>query len=167
MKRYSNINEALNDTIELYSELETGKNYTIEGQEMKYYGVGPQGHSFTDTHGHDHDYSEQDLQQLIDAGDVKKVSNPDAGETLSDFPVLDRFTRQTFGVPTHDVLDLAGLNDTDKHTLESMIDRYGLDEMPLPGEGRYYDLINDEHWPVLKQYLKAISPDIDLPEELG
>ena len=155
-------------TIELSSELETGKIYTIEGSTMKYDGMNGDMHSFTSTdqNGGRWEISEADLQQLIDAGDVKTIAT-EADDSLSNFPALDKFTRHTFGVPSHELLDLGSLNDTDLYTLEELIQKYGLTEMPMPGEGQYSKLIADEHWDVLKRYLLAINPEIDLPEELG
>jgi hypothetical protein len=111
------------------------------------------------------EYSQADLQQLIEAGDVKTEAT--AAPDNSNFPLLDKFTRNTFGVPSHELLDLGALNDTDLYTLEELIQKYGLTEMPMPGEGQYSRLIADEHWDVLKRYLLAINPEIDLPEELG
>lgn len=154
-------------TIELYSELEQDKKYTLEGQEYTYAGKRENDFVFVDAQGSESVYSMQDLQQLIDAGDVKSVGNPEIEETLSNFPKLDRFTRNTFGVPTHTLLELGNINDTDLYTLEELIERHHLTEMPLPGEGKYDKLLADEHWQTLKRYLTAISPDIDLPEELG
>lgn len=159
-------------TIELYSELEPDKHYSIEG--IGYVFLGTEGDTFKfapetyNAAGNDLiEFQRDDLQHHIEAGDVKTIVNPEIEQTLSNFPKLDRFTRHTFGVPTHTLLDLAGLNETDLYTLEEMIERHHLTEMPLPGEGKYDSLLADEHWPTLKHYLKAISPDIDLPEELG
>lgn len=168
MKRYYALSEALTaKTIELSSELETGKTYTIEGTTSTYTGINAQGnYEFTRPDGGVQDYSYDDLTQLIDAGDVKTVAT-EVDDSLSNFPALDKFTRHTFGVPSHELLDLGSLNDTDLYTLEELIQKYGLKEMPLPGEGQYSNLIGDEHWDVLKRYLLAINPEIDLPEELG
>ena len=167
MKKYYALSEMLGSkTIELTSELETGKVYTIEGNRVKYVGQNADAkYEFQTPQGNVQDYSQDDLQQMIDAGDVKTEAAAAPADT--NFPLLDKFTRHTFGVPSHEVLDLGTLNDTDLYTLEELIQKYGLKEMPMPGEGQYSKLIGDEHWDVLKRYLLAINPEIDLPEELG
>lgn len=172
MQRFRNINELVGQSIELYSELQPGQSYSVEGQEMTYQGEDEGQHTFSTgdgTHRHRQVYTTEDLQQLIDAGDVQTVSNQASGQTVDQYPHLDRFTRNTFGSPTQDIWQTAGLdmNETDLHTLDEMIRRHRLSEMPLPGEGKYPQLLDDQHWRTLKSYLTKISPDIDLPEELG
>lgn len=168
MQRFRNINELAGSRIELYSELQPGQSYSVEGQEMPYQGDADGVHTFGEGD-RTHTYSTEDLQQLIDAGDVQTISNQAAGQTVDQYPHLDRFTRNTFGSPTQDIWRTAGmdLNETDLHTLDEMIRRHRLNEMPLPGEGKYPQLLDDPHWRTLKSYLTKISPDIDLPEELG
>jgi len=172
MNRYYSINEAIgNKTIELYSELEPGKKYSIEGSEYTYNGVQEGQHAFSTEDGSPYTLSQADLEQLINAGDVKAVQSGSIEDTVPQFRTLDRFTKNTFNVPTDQIWERSGVrehfNETDLYTIDSLCQRLGLAEMPLPGEGKYEEIINDEHWPTLKRYLTLISPDIELPEELG
>lgn len=172
MNRYYSIHEAIgNKTIELYSELEPGKQYSIEGVEQTYNGVSEDGNHTFSTEDGTYWISQRDLEQLINAGDVKTVNATVIEDTVPQFRTLDRFTRNTFNAPTDQIWERSGvrqhLTDTDLYTIDSLVQRHGLTEMPLPGEGRYEQIIEDEHWPTLKKYLLQINPDLELPEELG
>jgi hypothetical protein len=175
MNRYKSINEALNKKIEIYSELEPGKTYSIEGTPHKY--IGPENDSFVfQAEGSDDTvtYSREDLERYMAAGEVTIGSATEFQETVPDFPNLDRFTRNTFSAPTKDLWEAARINtedspitSTDLYTLDQLVRDRELDVMPMPEETRYEELLNSEHWPILKKYLQQIEPDIELPEELG
>lgn len=174
MKRYNSIHEALNKKIELYSELEPGKTYSVEGTPHKY--IGQEGDDFIfQAEGSDGTVTipKTELENYMANGEVTSGTT-EHRETVPDFPNLDKFTRNTFMVPTNELWELAHINkedsslsSTDLYTLEQMVRDRDLHEMPMPEEGKYEELLSDERWKLLKQYLKLIEPDIELPEELG
>jgi hypothetical protein len=174
MNRYKHISEAAGaKTIELYSELVDGQEYTIEGIVYLFKGnTGDTYHFEAESTGTRVNLSLTDLNQFIDAGDVKELAGASSlEETEPQFRSLDTFTRTTFNAPTNSVWERLGVrrhfNTTDLYTLDALCQTYGLTEMPLPGEGQYERLLGDEHWSLLKRYLQLLSPGIDLPEELG
>lgn len=172
MQRYNSINEAIGRNIELYSELQPGQTYSIEGTPHTY--VGREGTDFLfQLPGADEPAAipEADLEEMIGRGDVKVGATTEFRETVPTYPALDTFTRNTFSANTKPLWQASGveteLSTTDLYTLDELVQQHRLTEMPDIEETRYENLLNDEHWPLLKQYLKLIEPDIDLPEVLG
>lgn len=181
MNRYGTIHQALNEDstsperITLYSELEEGGTYTIDGngpftlvrtEEDKYY--------FRDSEtAEEIDLTRDELTGLIDEGKVTKYVIAD-GETLAtvpDYPALDKFTRNTFNQDTRQIWDRAAIEQhmstSELLDLDTFVRHNKLNDMPIVGQPAYDRLVEQHHWKLLKKYMTLIQPDIELPDILA
>lgn len=186
MYRYSSIREAIEGvlkpkTIELSSELEPGKSYTIDGNGPFIYDHqfghdtrGLTGYAFRNAEtGEALSLLRTETEKLIDEGKVVQYLKKDdeIPSSIPDYPSLDRFTRNTFGESTLAIWERVRIrehmNKEELLTLETMLSKSSTTEMPLPNERGYESLLGNRHWSILKKYLKLIYPNIELPENLA
>lgn len=180
MNRYNNIFEALGPTdkpktIELSSELVTGQAYSIDGNgPYTYLGRHDGAHKFKGSSTNETiAIANDDLENSISHGDIKSYVDRDSHlqQTIPDYPHLDIFTARTFSYPTNKLWDLHSLRDklssSELMDLDGLIADTNIKEMPLPNEQGYDKLVENPKWKLLKKYLHAMYPELDLPENLG
>lgn len=181
MNRYGSINEALSgdstnpEPITLYSELETGGTYTIDGNgPYSLYDVDGDKYIFKDSEtAENFDLTRDEITGLINDGKVTKYVVPD-GEThatIEAYPSLDKFTRNTFNTPTRELWDRTGIEQhfsvSELLDLDTLVRHHKLHDMPIVGQPLYDRLVESRHWKLLKRYMTTLQPDIELPDILA